>query len=143
MKWLGLLNFQEVWTMKRTAIERWAQMTMQENVKLYLQEVVSFCDIVEKWMQPDHIMHILLNYMVFELEEDKPTPDEVVEWIKKTDKSIWKDIEYLKEEEIFDTQRLLHKAYDREFLEVLRKDYEKITRILKKRGQSYISESRS
>ena len=133
MKWLGLLNFEEVWAMKRTAIERWAQKTTQERVKLYLQEVLGFVSFVEKWMYPDLIMHRLLDYMAFEFEGKQP-PEVVEMWIKKKDKWVWADIEYAREKGIFDVLELLHKAYDKELLDVLREDYEKTTRILR---QSY------
>jgi hypothetical protein len=143
----GEVTRQKIWKARKRVVEVWRDLTEVQEVRDYLDSVHRFIEICESGLPNDNFVnewpYLLraLGYIApFEFKdfegtfllsraglfERKITPDEVVKRLQEEKGSLWKDLRHRYEKRGLTQEEFLqpfHKAYNKDFLEILRRDW--------------------
>ena len=149
------LTRKNIWELRKKIVRLWKDLTNNKEVKAYLDDVLTLCDILEKYLSEGAIekpedgpaILKLLGYVApfdFDTFESAvllgrtrlfwkiKTPQELIDEIKEKE-SLWADIAYALNDRNLGEEwliNLLNKAYDERFLKVLRTDWKEVLRSL-------------
>jgi len=145
------LSKEKIWELRKTLVGIWKDLTEDKEIKAYLENVLKLSDILEWGLSEESITHSpifkLFGYLApfdfttFEfatllskarLFEREKKPEELLQEIKQ-DESLWEDLIFALDENGLSLEwlkGLLDRAYSKEFLERLRKDWREILKKL-------------
>lgn len=152
----GPITSQKIWDGRATMLKIWQDETSNNKIKNYIEEVLKLESAIKTYLSPGDIekpyVQKLLGYVApfsfvnFEgnfllsrasLFWKKKKPEEVIQEVQKANTKVWEDINYCFSKENLSIDwlmKLLHKVYDKKFLDELRKDWKNI---LKKIAKGY------
>jgi hypothetical protein len=143
----GEVTRQKIWKARKRVVEIWQDLTEEQEVRDYLDGVHRFIEICEAGLPDDNFVndwpYLLraLGYIApFEFKdfegafllsraglfERKITPDEVVKRLQEEKSGLWEDLEYRYQKRGYTREEFLrpfYQAYNKDFLEILRKDW--------------------
>jgi hypothetical protein len=143
----GEVTRRKIWEARKRVVEIWQELTEVQEVRDYLYSVSRFIDICEAGLPDDNFVndwpYLLraLGYIApFEFKdfegafllsraglfERKITPDEIVKRLQEEKSGLWEDLEFQCDKRGLTQEEFLqpfHKVYDKDFLEILRKDW--------------------
>lgn len=142
----GEVTRQKIWKARKEVVDIWQELTEVQEVRDYLYSVGRFIDICEAGLPSGfvnewpYLLRALGYIAPFEFKdfegafllsraglfERQITPDEVVKRLQEEKGGLWKDLRYRYEKRGLTQEEFLqpfHKAYNKDFLEILRKDW--------------------
>jgi len=143
----GEVTRRKIWEARRRVVEIWQSLTEVQEVRDYLDSVHRFIEICEAGLPDDNFVnewpYLLraLGYIApFEFKdfegafllsraglfERKITPEEIVKRLQEEKSGLWEDLEFQCDKRGLTQEEFLqpfHKAYDKDFLEILRRDW--------------------
>jgi hypothetical protein len=142
----GEVTRQKIWKARKEVVEIWQELTEVQEVRDYLYSVHRFIETCEAGLPSGYVNdwpYLLraLGYIApFEFKDfegafllsraglfdRKITPDEVVKRLQEEKGGLWEDLEFQCEKRGLTQEEFLqpfHKAYNKDFLEILRKDW--------------------
>jgi hypothetical protein len=142
----GEVTRQKIWEARKEVVEIWRNLTEVQEVRDYLDGVHRFIDICEAGLSPGfvnewpYLLRALWYIAPFEFKdfegafllsraglfERQITPDEVVKRLQEEKGGLWEDLEYRYQQRGSTQEEFLrpfYQAYNKKFLEILRKDW--------------------
>ncbi|MGB9873738.1 MAG: hypothetical protein ACPLRS_02075, partial [Hydrogenobacter sp.] len=145
------LNKEKIWNLRKTLVGIWKDLTQDDEIRTYLESVSGLSDIFERELSERSLTNspifklfgyfVPFDFTTFEsatllsrarLFEKEKKPEELLKEIEQ-DESLWEDLKFALEQNGLSLEwlkALLDKAYDRKFLEKLRKDWKEILKKL-------------
>lgn len=149
-----------IWELRKKILKIWKDLTDNQQVKSYLDDILVLFSIIEEDLGSGAIENYLIiklsgyvapfDFDNFEsavllsrarLFQRIKKPEELIQDIISKDKSLWEDLEYaikqrgLKKSWLKD---LLYKAYDEDFLKILRTDWKEVLKKLLSNGGDFL-----
>jgi transcriptional regulator with XRE-family HTH domain len=142
----GEVTRQKIWEARKEVVELWRDLTEEQEVRDYLYSVHRFIETCEAGLPPGfvnewpYLLRALGYIAPFEFKdfegafllsraglfERKITPNEIVKRLQEEKGGLWKDLRHRYEKRGLTQEEFLQpfqKAYNKDFLEILRKDW--------------------